>query len=121
MANDDYWAQLDTPLVSGDSTSIALTFATPAGVPTVISTWTFYYKAVKVDDSTVTITVADASMTKSDSGSGSTDTVSIPLDNSVTAVAAGRYRQEIAVKISGEPHTLFKGTLNVVARETTVV
>lgn len=121
MAADDYWGQLDTALVSGDSTAIALTFEDEDGDPTVISAWTFYYKAVKVDDSTVTITVADASMTKSDSGSGYTDTVSIPLDNSVTAVAAGRYYQEIAVKISSEPHTIFKGTLNVVARLTTVV
>lgn len=120
MAADDYWGALDTPLVSGDTTSISLTFAEEDGTPQVISTWTFYYKAVKVDDSTVTITVADGSMTKSDSGSGYTDTVTIPLDNSVSAVAAGRYNQEIAVKISGEPHTLFKGTLNVVSRLTTV-
>lgn len=120
MATDDYWGTLDTPLVSGDTTSISLTFAEADGTPVVISTWTFYYKAVKVDDSSVTITVADAAMTKSDSGLGSTDTVTIPIDNSVSAVAAGRYNQEIAVKISSEPHTLFKGTLNVVSRLTTV-
>ena len=120
MAANDYWAQLDTSLVSGDSTSIALTFTDEAGAAVPIPTWTFYYKAVKVDDSSVTITVADAAMTKSDSGTGYTDTVLIPLDNSVTAVAGGRYNQEIAVKISSEPHTIFKGTLNVVSRLTTV-
>lgn len=121
MAANDYWGQVDKALVSGDSDAIALVFATAAGVAVNISTWTFYYKAVKVDDSSVTITVADASMSKTDSGIGTTDTVSIPLDNSVTAVAAGRYNHELAVKISGEPHTIFKGTLNVVSRLTTVV
>jgi hypothetical protein len=48
------------------------------------------------------------------------DTVSIPLDNSVTVVAAGRYTQEIAVKISGEPTTIALGTLNVTERVITV-
>ncbi len=121
MSANDYWGQVDKTLVSGDSDAIALKFATPAGAAVPIATWTFYYKAVKVDDSTVTITVANAAMTQSDSGSGTVDTVSIPLDNSVTAVAAGRYNHELAVKISGEPHTIFKGTLSIAARLTAVV
>jgi hypothetical protein len=112
---------MDTDVVKGNTRSISLTFSTEAGVPVAISTWTFYYKAVKVDDATVTITVANAAMTKSDSGRGVTDTVSIPLDNSVTAVAAGRYNQEIAVAISAEPTTIAMGTLNVVERVLTVV
>ena len=116
-----YWFSLDMDVVKGNSRSISLTFATSAGAPVAISAWTFYYKAVKVDDATVTITVANASMTKTDSGLGVTDTVSIPLDNSVTAVAAGRYNQEIAVAIASEPTTIAMGTLNVVERVLTVV
>lgn len=115
-----YWFVLDTDLVKGNTRSISLTFATAAGAPVSIAAWTFYYKAVKVDDSTVTITVSNASMTQSDSGSGVTDTITIPLDNSVTAVAAGRYNQEIAVAIAGEPTTIAMGTLNIVERVLTV-
>lgn len=116
-----YWFTLDTDLAIGDTRAIALTFATAAGAPVAISAWTFYYKAVKVDDSTVSLTVADAAMTKSDSGMGVTDTVSIPLDNTSTAaLSAGRYRQEVAVKIATEPTVIAKGTLNVVTRETVV-
>jgi len=115
-----YWFSLDMDLVKGDTRQIVLTFATEAGAPVTISTWTFYYKAVKVDDSTVTLTVADGSMTKSNSGMGVTDTVTIPLDNSVTAIAAGRYNHEIAVKISGEPTAIARGTLNIPERITVV-
>lgn len=116
-----YWFRLDADIVKGNTRTISLTFATAAGAPVSITAWTFYYKAVKVDDATATITVANASMTKSDSGLGVTDTVSIPLDNSVTAVAAGRYNQEIAVAIASEPTTIAMGTLNVAERVLTVV
>jgi len=116
-----YWFVLDADLVKGDTRTISLTFAEADGTPVVISAWTFYYKAVKVDDSTVTLAVADAAMTKSDSGLGATDTITIPLDNTSTAgLSAGRYRQEIAVKIATEPTVVAKGTLNVVDRETVV-
>lgn len=116
-----YWFTLDTDLVKGDTRTITMTFAEADGTPVVISSWTFYYKAVKVDDATAALTVADAAMTKSDSGSGSTDTITIPLDNSATAnLSAGRYRQEVAVKIATEPTVIAKGTLNVVDRETVV-
>lgn len=115
-----YWFSLDMDLVKGDTRSISLTFATQAGAAVPISTWTFYYKAVKVDDSSVTLTVDDADMTKSDSGSGETDTVTIPLDNSVSSIAAGRYNHEIAVKISDEPTVIARGTLNIPERITVV-
>ena len=116
-----YWFTMDMDLVKGDTRTISMTFAEADGTPVVISAWTFYYKAIKVDDATVTLTVADAAMTKSDSGSGSTDTITIPLDNSATAnLTAGRYRHEVAVKIATEPTTVAKGTLNVVDRETVV-
>jgi hypothetical protein len=116
-----YWFSLDMDLVKGDTRQIVLTFKTQAGAPVSIAAWTFYYKAVKVDDSTVTLTVANASMTQSNSGMGVTDTVTIPLDNSVSSIAAGRYSHEIAVKISGEPTTIAKGTLNIPERITVVV
>jgi hypothetical protein len=116
-----YWFTLDADLAIGDTRPISLTFSTAPGVPVSIAAWTFYYKAVKVDDSAVSLTVADAAMTKTDSGLGVTDTVTIILDNSATAsLTAGRYRQEVAVKIATEPTVIAKGTLNVVARETVV-
>ena len=116
-----YWFTLDTDLAIGDTRPITLTFTTAAGAAVPISTWTFYYKAVKVDDSTVSLTVADGAMTKSDSGLGVTDTVTIILDNSATAsLTAGRYRQEVAVKIATEPTVIAKGTLNIASRETVV-
>jgi hypothetical protein len=115
-----YWFRMDMDLVKGNTRSISMTFSDAEGDPIVISAWTFYYKATNITDSTVTITVADGSMTKSNSGRGVVDTVSIPLDNSVTVVAAGRYTQEIAVKISGEPTTIALGTLNVTERVITV-
>lgn len=115
-----YWFSCDVGLNKGDTRSIVLTFATEAGVPVVVSAWTCYYKAVKVDDSTVTLTVSDGSITKTDGGSGTVDTITIPLDNSVSAIAAGRYSHEFAVKIAAEPTTIFKGTLNIPDRITVV-
>lgn len=115
-----YWFKFDMDIVKGNTRPVVMTFAAADGTPTDISGWTFYYKAVNVNDSSVTLTVADGAMTKSNSGMGVTDTVSIPLDNSVTAIAAGRYLQEVAVKISGEPTTIAMGTLNVVERLITV-
>jgi hypothetical protein len=115
-----YWFNFDMDIVSGDTRSIALTFADTVGVATDISGWTFYYKAVNRVTAATTITVANASIAKSDSGTGETDTATIPLDNTITAVAAGKYDQEIAVKIAGEPTTIAKGTLTVHARQTDV-
>lgn len=107
-------------IVAGDTRDISLTFSTVEGDPVDISAWTFYYKAINKVASGTTITVADASMTKSNSGLGVTDKVTIPLDNSVTAVTAGKYDHEIAVKISAEPKTIARGILTVLARTTTV-
>jgi hypothetical protein len=113
-----YFFNLDMEIVSADTRQINMIFSTVAGAPVDISTWTFYYKAVNKVTSGTTITVANASMTQSNSGRGVTDKITIPLDNSVTAVAAGKYDHEVAVKISSEPVTIAKGILTVVARVT---
>ena len=117
-----YWFNLDMDIVTGDTRTITMTFDV-GGVPTPISAWTFYYKAVNRADATKTITVADGAMTKSDSGMGVTDTISIPIDNSVNTEASapvGKYDHEVAVKIAGEPTVIAKGTLTIVSRQTSV-
>jgi hypothetical protein len=115
-----YWFSLDSDLMTEDSVNITLTFSNASGgSPIDISAWTFYYKAEE-RGGTDTITVADGSMTKSDSGTGTTDTVTIPLDNSISGVTAGRYDQEIAVVISSEPTVIARGTLTIPQRLTTV-
>ena len=108
-----YYFTIDEVIVAKDDRSITLTFTDTSGNAVDISAWTFYYKAVKKDDSTVTIIVLNAAMTTSDSGTGTTDTVTIPRSDTVTNVAVGRYDHEITVVDGTTTTTIAKGTLTI--------
>ena len=111
----DYWGPLDHSLIIGNADDLTLTFSNKeTGAPEDISTWTEIEYQADSSESTDTISVLHADIVRSDSGSGTTDRMTIPRDETDTAIDPGRYIQRVNATVDGKRRTLLRGTLRMV-------